>query len=256
MASAEKKKYRKNYLVQVICQLTFDKNDAISEETLKTYKNSLGEGYAELSTIRQQGIIIEGNGSELKSHTEDNHLWQIESIDKSHQITITNQSFAITYSKYVIFRDYIEVVNAAQSAFFAQFSGIVQLNRTGLRYINQVAPPSLEQGWGQYITDKLTASLGFVEPGKLRRSMQTMSIQHDEDIKINFNFGIFNEFFPAPVIKNEFILDFDAFTDSAHSFEDCRGLIEKFNTAIAIYFEDSITNDLRSEMGVIDDRQQ
>jgi len=80
-----------------------------------------------------------------------------------------------------------------------------------------------------------------------------MFIQHDEDVKVNFNYGLFNEYFPAPISKDEFILDFDAFTDSPRKFEECASLLEGFNKVIAIYFERSITDDLREEMGVIED---
>jgi len=253
MSDSDKKKYKTNYLSQVICQLTFPKQDTITDEVLKSYKDSLGKAYSTLSTIRQRGIIIEGDGSAIKSHEEDNVLWQIESSYASHVITITNESFAITYAKYIKFRDYKGTVADAQRLFFETVKCIETINRVGLRYVNQVAPKKLDNGWQQYINPKLTASLDFVDPTLLRRSMHTMFIQHDEDVKVNFNYGLFNEYFPAPISKDEFILDFDAFTDSPRKFEECASLLEGFNKVIAIYFERSITDDLREEMGVIED---
>ena len=253
MPDPNKKKYKKNYLNHVICQLTFVKTEVISEEPLKLYKGSLGDDYAELATIRQRGVIIESSGSQLKSRTEDSNLWQIESKDKTHTITITLKSFSITYRNYVKFRDYIEIVTKAQRLFFAQFDDISIINRVGLRYVNQIKPPKLEKGWGQYIDGSLTASFDFVDSHMLRRSMHSMSIQHDDDTKVNFKYGLFNEYFPAPIVDDEFILDIDAYTDSPQKFEDCRNLIQNFNKIIAIYFERSITDELRNEMRVIED---
>ncbi len=86
--------------------------------------------------------------------------------------------------------------------------------------------------------------------------MHAMFIQHTDDIKVNFNYGIFNEYFPSPIIKNEFILDIDAYTDSPKKYEECRNLIEELNTVIAIYFERSITEDLRKLMGVIENVEE
>ncbi len=255
MTEPAKKKYKNNFLIQVICQLRFASDGSITEEALVAYKKALGADYGELATIKQQGIIIENTGSEVKSHTEDSNVWQIESTDKSHVITVTPESLALMHTSYTKFREYVETVKKVHELFFGQFTSINEVSRLGLRYVNKIAPKGLEHGWSEYIAPELTAALDFVDPSKLRRSMHSMSIQHDKDIKLNFNYGIFNEYFPAPVTQNEFILDIDAFTDSPFELEVSDQLIEKFNTVIAVYFEKSISDPLRSEMEVIEDAQ-
>lgn len=252
MPKSEKKKYKRNFLSQVICQLTFSSHEQISEDTLKTFKTSLGDEYSELSIIKQQGIIIENDGSQIISHAEDSYLWKIESTDKTHAITITHESFAITHTSYTKFRDYIQVVTRAQKLFFEQFSGVVAINRTGLRYINQIVVDELTDGWQQYINKQLTAAFDFVESSKLRRSMHSLSLQHDDDTKVNINYGLFNEYFPAAIVNNEFILDIDTYIDVPQKFDECVEHIERFNKVIAVYFEQSITDELRNIMGVIE----
>ncbi len=249
----EKKKYRNNYLSRVICQIKFAKNTSINDKSLDDYLKALGDEYSELANVKQQGIIIESSGSDLKTQTENTDLWEIQSSDKKHAITITQESLAITFIEYIKFRDYMVIVDKAVKLFLEKFEDIEGFQRIGLRYINQVTPDSLEEGWSHYINPKLTAMLDFVELDKTRRSMHTTVIQHDEDTKVSFNFGIFNEFFPAPIKKNEFILDLDAFIDSTTELDKFSEIIEKFNACIAIYFEQSITDELRNKMGVIED---
>jgi uncharacterized protein (TIGR04255 family) len=103
----------------------------------------------------------------------------------------------------------------------------------------------------EYIDSRLTEVLDFVESAQLRRSMHSMVIAHDDETQINFNFGIFNQYFPAPITDREFILDLDAYTPFAIEAGDCDRMVEKFNQVIAIYFEASITEKLREEMGVL-----
>jgi uncharacterized protein (TIGR04255 family) len=250
---SEKKKYKANYLSQVICQLNYASVDGINDTSMKAYKELLGKDYGELAGVTRQGIIIQNDGSGIHTEIENSTLWQIESVDKTHTITIGHDNLAITFNQYTHFRDYIEIVAKSQDLFFELFPALQQIDRLGLRYINQVKPDGSGVTWKDYINTQLTEVLGFVSADKIRRSMHSMVIEHDEETRVNFNFGIFNQYFPAPIVEDEFILDLDSYTSAAVKPNECRHLIEKFNTAIAIYFEMSITDKLRNKMGVIDD---
>lgn len=256
MSVPEKKKYKNNFLTQVICQITFAHNLEINDSTLAELKKDFGETYSELATIQQRGIFIENDGSELKTKTENGNMWQIRSNDETHFINITQQFVAITFTKYVKFSDYIVIVETFVHKFLSRFAGIDEFSRIGLRYVNQIKVDDLDDGWGKYLSKELTCSTNFVDSGKLRRSMNAMFIQHDEDTKLTYNFGVFNQYFPAPISENEFILDLDAFHDTGVSSEDFRSLVEKFNKVIAIYFEKSITEKLREKMEEIRDGEE
>jgi uncharacterized protein (TIGR04255 family) len=253
MPEIEKKKYKKNYLSQVVCQLNFAALEAVNDTSMKAYKESLGNGYAELSTVMQKGIVIQNDGTDLHTEVEDKNMWQIESSDKSHTIVISKETLTINFTHYEGFRQYIEIVEKAHELFFGVFQDLQQINRLGLRYINQIKIEQTDVNWAEYIDSKLTESLKFVDYDKIRRSMHSLVIEHDDETRINFNYGIFNQYFPAPVIDNEFIIDFDAYASSAVKASECRKLIEKFNTIIAIYFEKSITDKLREKMEIINE---
>ena len=256
MTEPEKKKYRTNYLTQVVCQLNFAAIDSINDGSMKAYKDSLGEEYAELANVTQKGIIVQNDGSDLHTEFEDKTIWQIESSDKTHTITVAQESLAITFMKYEKFRSYFEIISKVHSLFFEQFTAIQQIDRLGLRYVNQIKLPEKNINWADYINPMLTASLGFVETEKIRRSMQSMVIDYDDETRINYNFGIFNQYFPAAIVENEFILDLDAYTSSAQKPSECPRLLQQFNKTIAIYFELSITDKLREVMEVIEDESE
>ena len=254
MPNPDKKKYRSNFLDQVIYKITFNGLEAIDDELMKKLKDGLGDDYGELSSVKQQGIIIQNVGSDISADTQDTLVWQLKSVDGTHEVQITQDSFAITFRQYDKFRVYKEVIFKAQRSFLSMFDQIDQINRLGLRYVNVVKPAAKKVEWSDYIKAPLVDSLGFVEPAKVRRSMHNLVIAHDDDTQINFNYGVFNQYFPAPVVDNEFILDLDAYTPFPIEVSECEAITERFNAALAIYFELSITEKLREEMGVIDEQ--
>ncbi len=253
MADQGKKKYKNNYLTQVILQLRFNPIDSIDEVKMRLLKDKLGADYSELATVKHQGLIIQNDGSNISTETEDTMIWELESIDKSHTIIVEADNFAIKVLKYTKFRDLTQILLNAISMLEEVFPEINQINRLGLRYVNQIKLKPTKVKWSEYLNSQLTDSFEFVEEEKLRRSMHSLVIAYDEDTSLNIQYGIFNQYFPSPIVENEFILDIDAFTPYAVEIKDSPKLIEKFNKIIAIYFEKSIKEKLRSEMETIDE---
>jgi len=253
MADTGKKKYKNNYLTQVICQFVFDENELINDKSLKEYRERLGDGYASLSSIVQQGIIIEDNGSDITTEKDQTTVWEILSSDNNHKITINQQSFAITFTSYTKLRDLAGIIEHAHGVFFEQFNTIQTINRLGLRYINQIRVDDTEVDWSRYIAPELTASFNFEGAEKVRRSMHTMIFVESEDLAVNFNYGIYNRYFPAPITENEFIIDLDAYTPFSIKVENPVERLKEFSKVLAIYFESSITDALRENMEVIDE---
>lgn len=253
MVDPGKKKYKNNYLTQVICQFAFDKNEAIVAQSLKEFKDSLGEDYSTLSSVVQQGIIIEDNGSDITTERDQTTIWEIQSTKGDHKITINQQSLAITFTEFTIFSGPITVIESIHSLFFAKFNNVQSITRLGLRYINQIKIDEPKVDWSKYLAPELTDSFKFEGAEKIRRSMHSMIFIEDDDLAVNFNYGVYNRYFPAPISENEFILDLDAYTHYSIEVENPVERLKKFSKALAIYFEKSITEDLRQTMEVIDE---
>jgi uncharacterized protein (TIGR04255 family) len=253
MSVPPKKKYQKNYLTQIIFQLQYNPNEKVNTVTMKRFKELLGAAYSKLETVAQRGAIIQNDGTDFKVEKEEKSVWRVVSNDKSHVIDVSTDSFAVSYTTYLTYREYGPVIANVQSKFIEAIEGLETANRIGLRYINTIIPNSKVDNWDEYINPKLASSLGLVEKSKLRRSMHSMVFQEDDETSINLNFGIFNKYFPAPIVDNEFIIDIDAFYPGEINTKDCDRLLKHYNKQIAIYFETSITDKLREEMGVIDE---
>lgn len=256
MLEAPKKKYKKNYLTQVICQLTFvSPLESISDELMKRFKDGLGEGYGELSRQELRGIVVHNDGSSVSTESQNRQTWELLSTDKKHSIAVAPESMSITFKTYSTFADNSLVIQKVLDEFTKIQPELETIQRLGLRYVNTVTVQSDDVDWKEYINPKLAASIDFIPSDELRRSMHGMVIQHDDDTAMNFNYGIYNQYFPGPITDNEFILDYDAYNVEPIPVKNSMDLLKSFNKALAIYFENSITDKLRDIMEVIDDEQ-
>lgn len=250
-----KRKYRKNFLEKVLYKADFEKCLDISTVSIKKYKTALGNEYDPLSEIEQQGFTVQGDSSGVKTEPKTEVHWKIESKQNSHYLEIDDSSFAIVFTKYVKFADYISIVATLHNEFFSVFPNIQSLNRIGLRYINNIKIPSpVFSKWSDYINPHLATSFEFYKenPSILRRSMHIDAVEHDDETRLNINYGLFNSYFPAPMVDNSFILDIDVFSAYQVSPKDGVKILTDFNKVVAIYFEKSVTEKLRQLMEVVD----
>ena len=80
------------------------------------------------------------------------------------------------------------------------------------------------------------------------RSMVTTEYVAD-DIKVTYRAGIYNQFYPMPISKDDYALDIDCYTNSAiESAEDLERFIERAHGMIQMLFEKSINDKMRGVM--------
>lgn len=251
----EKKKYKNNFLKKVIYKVNFDETNEISEDSIRKYKEALGSNYDPLSLIEQKGLIIQGKGSDFSTVPDNHSIWKIEAKDGTHFVEIDRSSFAIIFNDYDRFSSAYTHIETTFNQFFEQINSIKDIRRVGLRYVNEIEIKAADfTKWSDFIQECLTKHFDFYQDtSKLRRSMHSDVIAYDEDTSINLNYGIFNKYFPAPIVEPQFILDIDAYSTFAVKVQDCLGMLKKYNEAIAIYFERSITEGLREKMEVVNE---
>jgi uncharacterized protein (TIGR04255 family) len=250
-----KKKYEKNFLKQVIAQIVYEETDRINEDTVKAFKVELGDSFGTLSAIKQQGIIIRNDGSNVSAEPEDSFLWEIKDDTKNFIVRISTNSLSITFSDYTKFSSNFEAtINTVLDTFMSTYAQIEELKRIGLRYVNQISIPGTPiDAWAKYINPKMIGYVDFVEKEQIRRSMQSVVVRHSDTVQLNINYGIYNQYFPSEIKDGEFILDIDAYSPYPVETDECKQQIKEFNSVLAIYFENFITDDLRKYMGVIDE---
>jgi uncharacterized protein (TIGR04255 family) len=81
--------------------------------------------------------------------------------------------------------------------------------------------------------------------------MQTFEFMKNDN-RIIFTFGTPNSEYPEPISRKEFLLDYNVSYDDLLEISDVFDKIKEFNEIISDMFENSIGDELRAKMGVIE----
>lgn len=174
--------------------------------------------------------------------------WNFYGKEREKQITIAAPFFFVSYKQYTSFED-------MKSNFTAVLDGIkkvspdAKVGRFGLRYINNIEISDLPNPtiWNDYINEELLKAFTFFESEKLTRMFHIAELKNEE-LKIRFQFGMPNPDFPAAIKRPLFIMDFDAYVESAHDFDEVIQYMNQSHMTIQNLFEKSITANLRAKM--------
>ncbi|RQS39142.1 TIGR04255 family protein [Burkholderia sp. Bp8990] len=126
-----------------------------------------------------------------------------------------------------------------------------RIDRIGLRYINEITGDGAALEWGDEIKDSLITGVmaGLVADARIARSMhQSVFIKGDD--KATFHYGIWNQDFPAPIVRKSFVLDIDCYRESLDPGADLMAIFRSLNTLATDIFEASIEVGLRNRMGI------
>ena len=147
-------------------------------------------------------------------------------------------------------------------AFFSEFAflittlsddfGTSEVDRIGLRYINEIRLPGRALDWDGIIRDELVAAIKApaVANGRLLRSMHQVIEQHGDD-QVILNYGIFNPDYPAPVVQRFFILDVDCNRQGLIQTTEALACVRQLNVLATEAFESNIDDGLRKFMEVV-----
>lgn len=128
----------------------------------------------------------------------------------------------------------------------------ISATRTGIRYIN-IFDTSRIKLQKNFFTPEVASSLHIKlvkeeNRPRLIRSMQMAEYRIDE-MTMNFRYGMFNPEYPNFLKKNDFVLDFDFFSNEViESSGEILQVLDKGHNEIQYLFEESITNSLREVM--------
>lgn len=130
----------------------------------------------------------------------------------------------------------------------------IMASRIGLRYINLYNTDLAEkkvtrQMFASKIRALMTPSL--IDTGNELvpvRNMVTSEYQKN-DIKIIYRAGLYNQFYPMPISKEDYVIDIDCFSISAiDSAGEIMDFLNDAHESIQFLFEGSITDKMREEM--------
>jgi len=239
-------KYNRNFIVKVIAALNFAESNAINSETLRNFREKLGAQFGGLNEVERSEVLVQNDESGVQSKVISSTYWTIESIDKIFTLEIQNSAISIVLNQYINYSDLKPTLDKVFKDFLEEFKEVTEISRAGLRYINAIKLDGSNTDWTEYIESELAKHTQITERSKLRRAMSNIVIQQSEDIYISINAGIYNQYFPGPIVDNGFTLDIDAFTSTTSAPLSVSDKFVQLNDIATAIFEQSIKENLRN----------
>ena len=249
--------YKKNYLARVIFQLRFDPLLVLEGESPGRFQEDIRARFPNLKVGQEIELLTQLS---LQPETQANvrttrPRWIFSAKDESRSLTVSSTMFSLEYTKY-------ESMQATQDDFefvwrkFRDTYQVDTLTRAGLRYIDKVARPSGNPlDWQGWISDRLLAATFAAEPPAGHKWARSMHALHwtEDDHRITLQFGIHNaDEFPSPVVKREYVLDFDCSSVGAVEADEASACLTRYHGFLRDLFEQSIGDAMRADMNTPD----
>ena len=253
--------YQKNYLTNVILRLDFPQQNILLVQDKPTFSTDIKDRFPVVSSHQlSQMSFSMGPGQDAGFSKQTlGFKWDHRNAPDGNKVVVLSPShLSIEYTQgqdaYDHFQEFQDNLMAVFEAFENRYQ-VPQFTRLGLRYVNEIVMPQGNPlNWDGLINNHLITSVkaGEKENFDLTRSIHQYSSAYD-DISVNFIYGIKNPEYPSAVARREFILDFDCSISGEIESNDVLGRVVQLNEICSELFEDSIENDLRELMEVIED---
>jgi uncharacterized protein (TIGR04255 family) len=246
--------YRKPFLKKVIVRIDLatpleSLKKAIHPQLTKNILASFPISEPKKAVIKQ--FQISPQHKESNEITSEEKYWFYHSKNREKTICLAQNFVFVEYNQYKSYEelqeDFLSIVHLLVSLYDA-----FQISRLGLRYINHIELNEKDFfNWKKYLKPKLLYNLSLPkERCEIIRVFNNFTIS-DGDMILQFRYGMHNPDFPAFIKKKLFILDLDAFQEGLIDVDYIENGIDKYHDAIEKQFEDSITDNLRRKMGIV-----
>jgi len=241
-------------LTSVICQIRYDATPAAADaRTAQNFHERLGGRGGELPVLGQinETAINVALGPQAAPALSQQHGlggWRFASADDSIAVALTPVQLTLETGTYngweADFYPRLERVFGA----LAELVAPVFEQRLGLRYINNVDQPGVEQprDWAQWIAPHLLGLVAQQDLGELVRFVRQQAVLDlDEGTRCTFNHGLAPD--AARAGRLVYLLDFDVAREGMRPFQ-LEGVLETatmFNSYALALFQLSITPALR-----------
>lgn len=253
-------KYTSTYITNVILRLDIINASIIDIKDFPESIYNKCKEYFPIPEIRSpdvRDIKLSINDNDVKvesSQIKNIEEWHYFSKDRYVELTIASNAIIMSSKIYDGFKDFKRPILEIIQEILNSYKNI-KIGRIGLRYINQIniddrtTIKSLYSYWSKYINPDLIKQLNFIkDETKICRAMNKIEL-NTSDSMINFQYGIFNEDYPAPIKKKSYIIDIDAYLQGITDLSESSDIIEKLHSHVVSLFEESIREPLRNKMG-------
>ncbi len=242
--------YKNNFLKEVIARIDFVVPlEGLEKSIPPKLANNISVHFPisePTDAIAQELQIGPENVQSRKTHLKH---WNFYGKEREKQLSLGTPFIFASYKRYRTYEDMKETFGTAVDALKKTFPD-TRAARFGLRYINSIEIPGLNNfaSWNDYITAGLLGTLEFFnQPEHLTRLIHICETKYD-DMNMRFQFGMPNPDYPAVMKRLQFVLDFDAYIQSAHDLSESLQYMDQGHEMIQALFEKCITDELRSRM--------
>jgi len=253
LSSAIARKYKRNFLKQVIARIDFATPlQSLTEGPPKSIIEAIKSQFPVAEQKKQvvQQVLV--SDAEVQRARQETFQWFYHSKDRDKSAYIGPDAMYVEYKKYERFEflqdDFLTVTNAL----FDTFPDL-HARRLGLRYIDNIefVQEKNPTDWSKYLHENLLAAFRLAEDAStISRAFHTLEFNFG-DMNIRFQYGMPNPDFPAPIKKKLFTLDFDAYCMLLLGRDEVAQRLTMFHDKLKASFEEVITDGLRRVMGVI-----
>lgn len=252
--NAKRRKYKKDFLKQVIVRIDFDTPLPIAATGPE--KSIYAPVKARFPITEEKKVL----GKELfigpnvtKERSIETKEWHYYGINREKHLTIASNVMLIEYNKYELYEvlrdDFLSVSNALFDAYPK-----LQVKRLGLRYIDNIE--IVEENpteWEKYLKPELNSTFAIADNKEtISRAFHVLEFNYGEDL-LRFQFGMFNPDYPAPIKRKVYTLDFDMYVTKLLDKTDIEQTIDRFHEKVNHSFEAVITDELRNIMEPYDE---
>ena len=176
--------------------------------------------------------------------------WHFHGKERTKKLTIGSKVVLVqhqVYETYELLRDEFLSIVARVAELFQG----TQHSRVGLRYVNAIdldEPKPID--WSGYLNPSLLSLFSFppeTDRPSLSRVFHNVELAFDA-FSLRYRLGMHNPDYPAPIRQKVFVLDLDAYTQSAGDIGRLGPLLDQLHATIQSYFEKSVTDALRRLM--------
>ena len=251
--------YEKNFITQVVLRADFVPGTMPAAPTPGEDVLAVLDGFPTRNTLNRaktevkiqktpQGPV---KNTSTRNFLEHNFLTE----DKTRRVALCTDYVFLEERRFESYAALRDLFTDVTDALAAQYPGM-KLRRLGMRYINEIRLPEADAGpglgaefWEQYVNPLLLGGLRFAaNDGALSRHMCSTELNYGID-RATIRYGIFNQEYPKPNRRRNFILDIDTYCQAELLPTAVPGKLEDFHTAACSVFEAAVTNALRARMG-------
>jgi len=244
--------YEKNPLVEVICQVRFNRLLRIESEVPAAFQQALLNEYPRVVETNSFAAAIPPQLAQivrLDASVANQRAFDFVSTDGEWSVSITSQFVALTTKNYRRWEDFRVRLEAILDAFAAVYE-VTTFTRLGLRYQDLIQRSKLgleNQGWAQLLNPRLVGEIaedGFEKDAKHVAKELVLGLDFD-DASVRLYHGLAR---PQNVDETCYLIDSDFFRESTTERGDAIPILDRFNREAGKLFRWAISDPLHAAM--------